>query len=57
MGQKIRGCPVENPMSEAACSPVRDMGTSLLQYFFLFILDMNITLWFGEISHTNGGMA
>ena len=57
MGQKKRGCPVEKPLLEAAYSSVRDMGTFLRHYFFLYILDMNITLWFGEIPHTNGGMA
>ena len=56
MGQKMRGCPVENPLSGAAGLPARDMGTYLRHYFFLFILDMNIILGAGAIPWQNGGM-
>ncbi len=56
MGQKKRGCPVENPVSGAPYSPARDMGTYLRHYFFLYILDMNIILWTGAFLSRNGGI-
>ena len=55
MGQKKRGCPVEKPLLEAAYSSVRDMGTFLRHYFFLYILDMNITLVSDPFPHRRGG--
>jgi hypothetical protein len=56
MGQKLRGCPVENLVSGAPCSLARDMGTYRRHYFFLFILDMNIILGAGAIPRQNGGI-
>ncbi len=57
MRQFLRGCRHRQAVSAKAIPLLGDMATLLRHYLFLYILDMNITLWFGEISHTNGGIA
>ena len=55
MRQKNRVCLHQNPLSAKATLKLGDMETYLRHYFFLYILDMNITLVDGPLPCRRGG--
>ena len=56
MGQKMSGCPAENPVSAKANPHARDIETSVPHFFFFSFIDMIIKLANATITHRKGGM-
>jgi len=55
MRQKFRVCLHQNPFPAKAKPLLGDMETFPRHYFFLYILDMNITLVSDSFPHLRGG--